>query len=152
MSATATLQYPVYGTDSPLPVVRMDYPDVERLSDWIATKLQKRTSLATPQAVKTWLRSCLYANDTWFARSAHAVAMARVVLEPLKAARAEEVFVFCEEGAEKEAADLYVPMSKWAVNLDCYRLDVDIFSDVPRGEITKRLGQMRARQGYMVHF
>lgn len=152
MSATAPLQYPVYGTEKPPTVVRMDFPDVEKLSDWIATKLQKRTSFATPQAVKTWLRSCLYANDTWFVRSARAVAMARVVLEPLKAPRAEEVFVFCEDGAEKEAAELYVPMSKWAANLDCYRLDVDIFSDVTRGEITKRLGPLRARQGYMVYF
>ena len=78
--------------------------------------------------------------------------MARLVRTPLAAPRAEEIFVFCADDAQTDAADLYIPMSKWAVNLDCIKLDVDIFSDVTRPEIVKRLGPVKPRIGQTVFF
>jgi hypothetical protein len=150
MSMTKT--FPIEVNPSPLPFQRMNFPDIEELSDWIAGRLYKRSVMATPQAVRTWLRSCVADNDTWFVRSGGAVAMARLVRTPLAAPRAEEIFVFCVDGAELDAADLYIPMSKWAVNLDCIRLDVDIFSDVTRAEIVKRLGPVKPRHGQTVWF
>ena len=136
MSATAAkIIYPIEVNEAPAPLRRMGFSDIEQSADWLATRLARRSVLATPQAVRTWLRSCLADNDCWFMRAgpdpepATAIAMARLVRVPLGAPRAEEVFVFCRDGYQTDAADLYVPMAKWAVNLDCVRLDVDMHSE-----------------------
>jgi hypothetical protein len=150
MSASLKV-YPIEVTPDPLPFRRMSFNDIEELSDWLAARLVKRSSLATPQAVRTWLRSCISDNDTWFVRSGNAVAMARLVRMPLAAPRAEEVFVFHQDD-DTAAADLYVPMAKWAVGLDCVHLSVDINSDVPQAEISRRLGALKPRPGKVVWF
>lgn len=135
------------------PVERMNFNDVEASAAWIATKMRRKTDLASTQAVKTWLRSAIPSNDIWFVKSGNAVAMARLVREPLKMPRAEEIFVFAkDEEAATDAADLYIAMAMWANRLDCTRLEIGLFTDVSKDEIQSRLGKLRPRDGMMVQF
>lgn len=155
MSATAAKlveKYPRVVRDHAPPANRMTFSDVEEDAGWITAKMQKRTKLASVQGVKTWLRSCIAANDLWFMKSGLAVGMAQLVREPLKSPRAEEIFVFCKDGGEADGADLYINMAMWANRLDCVRLDVDLWSDVPKPEIVARLGRLRDRVGSSVWF
>ena len=155
---SAALEKPAPIVPEPLPVQRMGPSEIEENVDWIAARLQKgneiiRLSAATPQAVRGWLRGCMTSNDMWLVASGRAVALAKLVREPLKAPRVEEVFVLAKAPeAASDASGLYVAMAQWAENLGCARMEVSNFSDVPLKEIERRVGRLRQRQINMVVF
>lgn len=134
---------------------RVGMADLGGLLSWVTKRLQERRPHVQPGAVLGWLRGCVLSNEMWFVMSEQAVALAQIVREPLEVQPfAIEHFVFVRPlsgattaapDAVDEAAGLYVPMCKWAANLNCSRLEVDRCTDVPRTDIRMRVGKVGTR-------
>jgi hypothetical protein len=145
--------YPHIPTADPKPVARMTPSDLEEMHTWLHSRLVHRHPHASPQQTKTWLQGVLTDNGHWFVRSGDAVALARIVRDPLEfQPRAEEMFVLNRGGTSSDAADLYAYMAKWALNQEARSLDVQRFSDVPVKDMEIRLGRPRARNVHTVRF
>lgn len=147
------MPFPSTTTEVPALVSRMSPSDIEELGPWLYERLSRHYTGLSHQQLLTYLRGCMVDNGHWLVRSGEAAGLARMVREPLVSAPfAQEVFVLCRDGAETEAADIYCAMAKWALNQEASGLDVDRLTDVPRPEITKRLGALKARPAYRVLF
>lgn len=51
-----------------------------------------------------------------------------------------EVFVFCKEECEDDAADLYLPMRQWAAGMNCERVEYCIASDITIKRVREMVG------------
>lgn len=145
--------YPHIPTADPKPVARMTPSDLEEMHPWLHSRLVQRHPHASPQQTKTWLQGVLTDNGHWFVRSGDAVALARIVRDPLEPQpRAEEMFVLSRSGPLSDVADLYAYMAKWALNQEARSLDVLRFTDVPVRDFEMRLGKTRPRETRTVRF
>jgi hypothetical protein len=115
--------------------------DFDELGLWLISRLQKIHPEATPQMILTYLRGCSQSNDHWFVRKGGAVALAQYVRVPLESRPiCYEVFVFCKEDCEDDAAALYVPMRAWAAGMNCDRIEYCIASDISLQRIREMVG------------
>ena len=131
---------------------RVGMADLTTLLPLVTKRLQERRPHVQLGAVLGWLRGCVLSNEMWFVMSEQAVALAQIMREPLEQQPfAIEHFVFVRPlpgtsaaavDAVDEAAGLYVPMCKWAANMNCSRLEVDRNTDVPRTDIRMRVGKV----------
>jgi hypothetical protein len=120
---------------------RVTLPDLDMIGLWLISRLQKIHPEATGAMIMSYFRGCIQSNDHWFVRKGGAVAMANCARVPLEERPVcSEVFVFCQEKCESDAADLYVPMRQWAAGMNCSRWEVCVNSDISLQRIREMVG------------
>lgn len=133
--------------EPPAHIRRFEVPDLHRHGQWIAKKLLKAYPNRKEKDLLGWLQGLVYTNGFQFLYQDHAVSLAQVVwASPLAASPiVKEIFVFCEEGHQRDAVLLYDEMIRWAKNQGIDTLIVGELSDVPQEVYKEKFGRLTSK-------
>jgi hypothetical protein len=129
--------------------IRRFYPaDLSAHGPWILKRLMQMFPEADEHWLAGWLRGTIFDNAHLFLYQEDAVCLAQVItlpsIKPVKAV--QERFVWVKDKSNEDqleaAADFYEDMALWARGLRIERLFVCENTDVPKEEITKRIGRI----------
>ena len=147
MAEAATIEKPkVFEPVDPPFVRRFERPDVDRHAAWFVPRLLLSYPHLTERSVMTWLLNIMNSNEFMFLYQDHAIALAQVVSHTIRPeAIVEEVFVWCEDPADKDqqadAAYFYDHFVEWAKRKGIPTVTVEELSDVPHEIIKDKLGK-----------
>lgn len=131
----------------PVTIARFALPDLDIWGVYLMERLLSRFPHLNDRMFIGWLKGCMDSNEFLFIRSANAVALAQIVRSPLQPmADVQEVFVLVRgKGAEAEGLAMYDEFRRWAERMGARDLLVDIFTDMPKDAIQRRLGRLYNR-------
>lgn len=131
----------------PVTITRFALPDLDAWGVYLMERLLSRFPHLNDRMFIGWLKGCMESNEFLFIRSANAVALAQIVRSPLQPmADVQEVFVLTRgAGATDEGLAMYDEFRRWAERMGARDLLVDIFTDVPKEAIQRRLGRLYNR-------
>jgi hypothetical protein len=131
----------------PVTITRFALPDLDVWGVLLMERLMSRFPHLNDRMFIGWLKGCMESNEFLFVRSEHAVALAQIVRSPLQPmADVQEVFVLMRgKGGEDEGLAMYDEFRHWAERMGARDLLVDIFTDVPKDAIQRRLGRLYNR-------
>lgn len=131
----------------PVSIARFALPDLDVWGVYLMERLLSRFPHLNDRMFIGWLKGCMESNEFLFIRSVNAVALAMIVRSPLQpTADVQEVFVLTRgSGCEDEALAMYDEFRRWAERMGARDLLVDIFTDVGKDAIQRRLGRLYNR-------
>lgn len=135
---------------------RFQRPDIDRHGPWLLPRLAAAFPHLNERSLIGFLNGLLYSNDVIFLYQPTSVALAQLIsahtLEPKPVVW--ERFVWCkdpkDEQQQKDAANFYVELHRWAQALKCQQIVVEERTDVPHDLIKQKLGRIFSRQQQFV--
>jgi len=129
----------------PNPTVRrFALPDLSAHGPWLLPRLEQSFPHVNQRFILGWIRNLLYDNANLFLYQDHSVALFQLTSIYSLAPKPEiiERFVFCQEGFQKEAANFYEEVLRWAKPQNVERIRVEELSDVPHDLIKDKIGRV----------
>jgi len=120
---------------------RFDLGDIERWGPFLLRRLGEKYPFIRETQHASWIRSLILMPDTFFIKSAEAIACAQIQRDIFRPEGwVHERFVL---GRGKNAAEqmsmLYQEIWRWGSNVGVHEFVVDKFSDLPRDQIQEAL-------------
>lgn len=134
--------------ENPLPIVstlrRFALPDLSTHGTWLLPRLEQSFPHLNQRYLLGWIRTLLYDNANLFLYQDHSVALFQLTNIYSLAPKPEiiERFVFCQEGFQKEAANFYEEVLRWAKPQGIEKIWVEEMSDVPHDLIKDKIGRI----------
>jgi hypothetical protein len=130
--------------EAPSTLRRFALPDLSTHGPWLLPRLQISFPHLTDRFILGWIRNLLYDNANLFMFQDHSVALFQLTSIYSLASKPEiiERFVFCQDGFQKEGANFYEEVLRWAKSQGVERIRVEELSDVPHDLIKDKLGRV----------
>jgi hypothetical protein len=128
----------------PNTVRRFALPDLSTHGTWLLPRLTTAFPHLNDRMVLGWIRNLLYDNSNLFLYQDHSVALFQLTSVFSLAPKPEiiERFVFCQDGFQKEGANFYEEVGRWAKSQGVERVRVEELSDVPHDLIKDKIGRI----------
>jgi hypothetical protein len=128
----------------PNTVRRFNLPDLSAHGPWLLPRLEQAYPHINQRAALGWIRNLLYDNSNLFLYQDHSVALFQLVNVFSLAPKPEiiERFVFCQDGFQKEGANFYEEVARWAKSQGVERVRVEELSDVSHDLIKDKIGRV----------
>ena len=135
------------------PLIRkFDTADLTQHGAWIVPRMMKAYPHLNERAVATFLQNIIYNNEYLILFRDDSVALAQVLMAHALTGPpiVYERFVWCKDPNDKEqqknAAEFYAHIRRWAKQMNVEVVIVEENSDVPHDMIKEKIGRIFSRQ------
>ena len=127
---------------------RFALPDLDTHGAFLLERLKTAYTHLNDRFILGWIRTLLYDNANLFLYQDHSVALFQVTNIYSLAPKPEiiERFVFCQEGFQKEGANFYEEVARWAKPQGIEKIWVEEMSDVPHEMVKEKIGRVFSRE------